>query len=202
MSADRKADILDAFVRLVSRFGVDKTTMQDVAKETGLSIGTIYSEFKNKEDLIEAYINNTGRMILARYRLLLDEELPPERLLHRFILGLFENSCRILEDRGLCQFFQGTDTIKVLHKNFSKREKLNVEIEKMIEIIITRGVREGVFVIQDIPKTSGLFLKAFEGYWKDLFLYREPERILREVEDMYVFLVEAIRNRNLESKIG
>jgi AcrR family transcriptional regulator len=199
---DHKADILDAFIRLVSRFGVDKTTMQDVVKETGLSIGMIYSDFKNKEDLIEAYIDSMGRKLVDRYRLLLDEDLPPERLLHRFITGMFENTCTIVqEDRGLCQFMQGSETIKVLHKTSAKRKRLTEELDKMVETIMVCGIREDVFTIEDIPKTARLFLKAFEIYWKDFFLFQDPERTLRGVEEMYAFLIEAILNRDLKSKI-
>lgn len=204
MRTDRKADILEAFIRLVSHFGVDKTTMQDVAKETGLSIGTIYSDFKNKEDLIEAYIDSMGHKIINRYRQILDEKLPTEELLHRFIIGIFENSYKIVqEDRGLCQFLQGSETIKVLQKNYAKRQDLTEEIAKMIETIMIRGVREGIFSITNIPKVSRLFLCAFEAYWKDLFMSRDPKGTFQGIEDMYTFLMGAIRNRNcnLESKV-
>lgn len=45
--------IFDAAERLIIRFGYDKMTVADVAKEAGISKGAIYLHFKSKDELIE-----------------------------------------------------------------------------------------------------------------------------------------------------
>jgi AcrR family transcriptional regulator len=53
-SAERPEEISAAALRVFARRGLHKTTLDDVAKEAGVSKGTIYRYFKNKEDLFTA----------------------------------------------------------------------------------------------------------------------------------------------------
>jgi AcrR family transcriptional regulator len=48
---ERRADILDAALRCFLRTGYRGTTMDDVVRESGLSKGTIYWHFANKQDI-------------------------------------------------------------------------------------------------------------------------------------------------------
>ena len=50
----RPNEILDAALRIFARRGLHKTTLEEVAKEAGISKGTIYLYFKNKEELFVA----------------------------------------------------------------------------------------------------------------------------------------------------
>jgi AcrR family transcriptional regulator len=191
---DRKTEILEAFTRLVSRFGVDKTTMQDIAKEVGISVGVIYKDFTNKEDLITAYFNSKERQFGALCQKLYEKELPPEQLLHHFIVGIFKNATKLaVEDRGFWQMCQDLETIKILHKNYRGPYEIERQLLKLIEMIMTRGVKSGVFVIGDVPVTAKLFLKSFESYWKEIFLGIETKQTLQGVNLMYDFVVRAIQ---------
>lgn len=49
----REKLIFEATERLLGRFGYDKTTVADIAKEAGISKGAIYLHFKSKDELIE-----------------------------------------------------------------------------------------------------------------------------------------------------
>lgn len=53
-SVERRA--LDAVMRCVARYGVSKTTLDDVAREAGCSRATIYRYFPNKSRLLEAAV--------------------------------------------------------------------------------------------------------------------------------------------------
>ena len=52
----RRTTILEAARRRFSRFGPQKTTMEEVAREAGCSRATLYSHFRNKEDLYESLL--------------------------------------------------------------------------------------------------------------------------------------------------
>ena len=56
LSDDRSRQILDALAALIIRQGYDKTSMIDVAQEVGVSRGTVYLYFANKERLFEALV--------------------------------------------------------------------------------------------------------------------------------------------------
>jgi AcrR family transcriptional regulator len=50
----RPDEILDAALRVFARCGLHKTNLEEVAKEAGISKGTIYLYFKDKEELFIA----------------------------------------------------------------------------------------------------------------------------------------------------
>ncbi len=53
---ERQHQILDAAAAVIIRLGYDKTTMNDIADEAGVSRGTVYLYFKGKEELFEALL--------------------------------------------------------------------------------------------------------------------------------------------------
>ena len=56
-SPDRLQRIQDALSRLLLRQGYDKTTMQDVAEEAGISRGMLYLAFATKEQLLATVLD-------------------------------------------------------------------------------------------------------------------------------------------------
>lgn len=52
----RENRILDAANELIVRYGYDKTTVQEIAQQAGVSKGSIYLHFKSKDELFEALL--------------------------------------------------------------------------------------------------------------------------------------------------
>jgi AcrR family transcriptional regulator len=50
----RRGQILDAALRCFAREGFHRTTMADIAREAGLSVGASYRYFESKDEVIEA----------------------------------------------------------------------------------------------------------------------------------------------------
>ena len=57
VSQQRKHQILDAAEEVFTRKGIDQTRMDDIVDETGLSKGTLYWYFKNKDAIIIAILD-------------------------------------------------------------------------------------------------------------------------------------------------
>lgn len=197
MSTDRKAEILNTFMRLVCRFGFDKTTMREVAKEVGISVGVIYIDFKNKEDLIDAYIQRIIQQFSFLTDQILDQNLTSEQLLHDLIIKLHQNICRLsIEDRGFWQFLKGNEGQKYFRKFRPSRNNDPIGLTKKIEQIMAIGVQDGSFEIEDIPKTAFIFNSVFKGLFPDLIeLEKNQEEVLQDYEDVLAFLLKAIRKK-------
>lgn len=52
VSAERKLQIVEAAMRVFTHKGFDAARMEDIAQETGLSVGGVYWYFKGKDDVI------------------------------------------------------------------------------------------------------------------------------------------------------
>ncbi|QVQ50869.1 TetR/AcrR family transcriptional regulator [Spiractinospora alimapuensis] len=62
--SDRAIRILTAAAALFVRYGVAKTTVDDIATEAGVSKGAVYLEFSGKDALVEALVRHEFRTYL------------------------------------------------------------------------------------------------------------------------------------------
>ncbi|GAA4959566.1 TetR/AcrR family transcriptional regulator [Actinoplanes utahensis] len=76
--AARRQQILDAAARCFVRNGFHQTSMQDVIKEAGLSVGAFYRYFKSKNELITAIATEKISAVTGVLDQLLEQEpMPP-----------------------------------------------------------------------------------------------------------------------------
>jgi AcrR family transcriptional regulator len=114
----RRAQILEAAMACFARQGYHATSMDDVVRESGLSVGAIYSYFASKEDLFLALSDDRANQTLAHlndvfrrpgamadktreavdyfFRLLSDELIPLARVNIEFLMEA-TNSERVQE---------------------------------------------------------------------------------------------------------
>lgn len=83
-----EARIVNGTVRALARQGPKKVTMSDIATEAGVSPGTLYRYFKDKQDILQAL----GNYYLARLRDLIQQAIddspePGDRL--RVVIDIF-----------------------------------------------------------------------------------------------------------------
>ena len=94
---DAHAELLDAAYELFCRHGIQRTTMDDVAKAAGLSRITVYRRLSSKEALVE-------QVVLREFRRYLDQFLldiaPARTAEERVVLG-FVSSLRSIPSNPL-----------------------------------------------------------------------------------------------------
>lgn len=81
----RKKDIIDAAAKLFSEKEFHDVKVDDIAERVGLSKGTIYLYFKNKENLFYSIVWKRMRSLLKCIKQTLDCESSYEECLRRFI---------------------------------------------------------------------------------------------------------------------
>jgi AcrR family transcriptional regulator len=78
--------ILDATERLLARYGYQKTTMDDLAREAGIGKRTIYLHFASKEDVALSSVDRIVERLTERLRAVAALDLPPDRRVRRMLL--------------------------------------------------------------------------------------------------------------------
>lgn len=92
VAVDRKLQIIEAATKSFSLFGYKATTMDGVAKIANVGKGTIYTFFKNKEELFDEIINS----LINEMKFAADEAIDPSLSFHENVhRGLY----KILEFR-------------------------------------------------------------------------------------------------------
>ena len=57
---DAKQRLIDTTVYLIKKYGADSITVRNVCEEAGLSIGTFYHHFQNKDDLLMHFVREAS----------------------------------------------------------------------------------------------------------------------------------------------
>lgn len=57
---DAKQKLIDTTVELIKKYGADTITVRSVCEEAGLSIGTFYHHFQNKDDLLMYFVRGAS----------------------------------------------------------------------------------------------------------------------------------------------
>ena len=57
---DTKQKLIDTTVELIKKYGADSITVRNVCEEAGLSIGTFYHHFQNKDDLLMHFVREAS----------------------------------------------------------------------------------------------------------------------------------------------
>ena len=198
----RRSKILNAFTSLVNRYGVEKTTMSDIARYVGCSVGTIYNEFKDKEDLIYEFFLEHLNHITSRLEEIKNSSLPPDEKLHKMIPGNLKIVIHELKDNSLFAEYLKSNTITVRYLGQPELISQKVFRKKYIELIQTvliEGVDKGIFEIDDIPRTAEILSDSMDNYaLRVLVMQEKPKKNLERAELMFKMLLKSIKKNNFQ----
>ena len=181
--SDKVQIIIEASQKRFGLFGVEKTSMREIADDLKLSKASLYYYFPDKESLYKAVVEKEQKEFIDRIteRILSIEE--PEQLLREYSksrLSYFKTLLNLSRLRleaysGLKPGFR--DTIQI----FKEKEK------EIIKKIFEKGIITGIFFIKDTDQTASLFLDLLKGL--RVTVVNEKKTLIIE-EDEYDLLLE------------
>ena len=133
----KREQILDGAHRVFMRLGFDASSMNDITREAGVSKGTLYVYFKNKEDLFAAIIQRKKSLVFEKLSEIVAANKPVADTLYEFgvtftahilsddairgqriVIGVIERMPELADS-----FFKfGPNTGPVLLANYLKRQ--------------------------------------------------------------------------------
>ncbi len=193
---DRKQSILDAFDRLVERYGAEKVRVHEVADEVGVSVGTLYNDFGSKEGLFDSASERIQTRVLT-----LPEKglgvLEPQDELRALILGWVRALMDISFSRRLLLFRSLAPDKRGFPRRFhAGREIFRGRLASRIVPVLERGHAEGVFILVDPVDTAARIVDAFSDYWLPLnYAERQPDQVMRNVESLLRIILRGVAVR-------
>lgn len=82
--------LLNAAYTVFVRQGITQSRMEDIAREAGVSHGTVFLHFHSQEELLEAVVARYGGLIAARTHALVEKEAGSKGVLTAYLQGLNE----------------------------------------------------------------------------------------------------------------
>lgn len=144
---ERRQQIVEGAVRLFIEKGFHKTTTREIARECGLSIGTMYEYIQTKEDVLYLVCDYIHTLLLERLHSLSSHHLTAREILASSLAQYFQ----IMDELRpyVLLIYQETKSLprEQMKLVLAKEEEITLFFERML----VRGVEDGFF---QIPASS------------------------------------------------
>lgn len=181
VKSEIRADIVSVARKVFSKKGYRHTTMDEIARASGMGKSSIYYYYKSKEDIFEAVVVREAQELKKRLnKVISNGDSPRERLKDYIMFRLYHvkivaNFYAVLNDESLEQM------------NFVNRirQKFEEEEFKMVREVLEKGMEDGAFVVNNADIGAMAFTTMLKGLELPLFLKRdsriEKEKLLDDL---------------------
>lgn len=181
---------------------MEKTTMSDIARNVGCSVGTIYNEFKDKEDLIYEFFLEHLNNITSRLEEIKNSPLSPEEKLHKMIPGNLKFVVHELKDNSLFAEYFKSNTITVRYlgqPELISQKVFRKKYASLIESVIIEGKNLGVFDVENPSEIAGILSDSMDTYaLRILIMQEKPKKNLERAELMFKMLLKSIKKNDFQ----
>ncbi len=154
----KQNEIFQASLRLFARFGYQKTTMDDVAAEVGMTKGNIYFYVSGKRDLYEKAVS----LALQQWRETVAEAVAGvDDVVGKFSVMAKLSFEYLVDHEDLRAVLIKDPSIFTLTPREDRFYEINLGAMQLIKNIIAQGIAEGRFLPVDVDHTSELFFSIY-----------------------------------------
>ena len=135
--------LIDVARQLFAKEGIENTTMNDIAKASNKGRRTLYTYFKNKQDIYMAVVESELNLLANNLKTVEKLKMPADEKLVRYIFMRMDAIKETVFRNGTlrAEFFRDIWEVERVRKTFDTQE---IEILKNI---LNQGVREELFAI-------------------------------------------------------
>jgi AcrR family transcriptional regulator len=193
---DKRADIVNAGIKVFSRKGFSRCSVEDILQEANVARATFYSYFDSKKDLFVELIDGILKSLFEIMATQLTE-LPAN------LSELQEKTNHVIT--GMFEFFR--DNLEFAAIYIQEVMGMNPEIDyrivewqqnvaKLIRVILETGIQNGMFRPVDLDIISQLIAGAPQHLGLHLFLYTQEVDISRAADAVADYIIYGLAPRD------
>ncbi len=189
--SDKVKMILEASQKRFGLFGIEKTSMREIADDLKLSKASLYYYFPDKESLYKAVVEKEQAEFISNISVKISSITDPELLLLEYA-GTRLSYFRTLLNLSRLRF----ESYSGLKPGFRESIRVFKESEKdIISKIFEKGISGGIFFIEDTDQTASLFLDLLKGL--RVTVVNEKETLFIEQDEYELLLEKTIAFTNI-----
>jgi AcrR family transcriptional regulator len=171
----RKQKIIEVAATLFCKKGYQSTSLDDVAKQIGISKAAIYHYVSSKDDLLSIIYTQAFERVFQETYKIWRMDLPPDEKLRKIIGNHVKNI--IVKDLSMFSVFFSEES-QLPEKDFQKIREEKKRYTRIIEEIIEEGIAKGLFRALD-PKLQAY---AILGMCNWVYTWYRPEKTSHDPE--------------------
>jgi AcrR family transcriptional regulator len=156
---DKITQITEAAQKRFGIFGIEKTSMREIANDLRLSKASLYYYFPDKESLYKAVIEKEQEEFIKKISENIASIKDPEQLLREYTIARL-SYFRTLLNLSRLRLEAFSDMKPVFRETIIKFKEKETEI---VIKILSSGISSGKFFISNIDNTASLFLDLLKG---------------------------------------
>ena len=192
MKIDETKDvILNVATNIFSKFGFHKTTVDEIARAAHKAKGSVYYHFKSKEELFQGVIDKEFQVLRGELIKAIDSGNNAKEKLANYI------TVRMKTLDKLTNFYDALKNDYLNYLNFigEIRERYDNEETILIKSILTGGVNNDEFEINNVEITAPAILTALKGLEMPFFLENKYNELESRLNELISILIRGIKKR-------
>ena len=164
--------ILDAALKVFSRYGYKKSTLEDIASELGMTNTAMYAYAASKRDLYE----QTVRFVMKRWQSGVEQAVGEKATAREKMTALCESALFYLaQDVEFCALLRSDPQIFPMFPTVDPYEEINRDSVRMIERVLTFGQETGEFRAVDAPAVSEVLFSIYKNFIIHTYINSEED---------------------------
>lgn len=144
---------------LFAKNGIEETTMNDIALASGKGRRTLYTYFKNKDDIYDAVVQDELELMSLKMAEVAKQEMDPEDKLVSLIYAHLNAIKEVVQRNGniRAEFFRDIWRVSLIRQRFDRNEK------KLIAAVLAEGIEQEKFEVDDLSLMTDIIHYAVRG---------------------------------------
>jgi len=191
MKEDKRNLILTAARKLFSKYGLRKTTVDEIAKIARISKGTIYHYYKSKEEIFSAVVKHESNLLIHKIKQAIVMEEKPQDKIRTFILIKIKYLKELVNLNEVRK--EAVDEVHHL-VNIERKVYFKQEI-KILKNILKEGNKKGIFNIKNPTIISMVIISALKELERPWVIDEEIVDVEKSLDILLNILFKGIEKR-------
>jgi AcrR family transcriptional regulator len=180
--------LVESAQRIFEKFGFDKTTMSDIAKEARKGKSSLYYYFSSKEEIFKAVVETEANNLKKEINNSISDITDIKEKIHMY----FSVRMNRFQDVANLYSMMRNDYLRKLEFVEKFRQKYDKEELEFIQNLLQEGIDNGNFAINNIEDTSFAIASAVKGLEYPLILSHNHENLNIRIESLINILFYGI----------
>jgi AcrR family transcriptional regulator len=188
---DKKEQILKVAGNIFAKFGLKKTTMDEIAKLARIGKSTLYYYFKSKESMFSEIINKESQILREKLTEAVEQGETPQQEIRNYI------TTRMSYLKELVNYNTALTDEYLDHYSFVEKARKDLTQYEMdvIKNILIEGINQNVFAIEDTDSTARMIIIVLKAFEYPLLIENRRENMEAEIELMLNIIFKGIEVR-------
>jgi AcrR family transcriptional regulator len=177
-----RAKLVDSARQLFAKMGIENTTMNDIAIASKKGRRTLYTYFKNKDEIYLTIVESELEILSDTMKQVVRKEISPDIKIIKIIFTHLDAIKEVVERNGTLRadFFRDIWKVEQVRKEFDAKEI------QLFKDILQEGKEKGVFNMENVEMTATLLHYCIKGIEVPYIRGRIGENLNGEMRKKFV----------------